>query len=390
MIEPPLPFGNAAARAYYVLLRGLVDRGHRVTAFAVCSKPGDAEKSRAIFPNPQFDLRCYALPGNRGFLGKVDTLVRPNSYMFSHELRCELGAELQKGFDILHLEQLWCGWLGKPYADRTLLSVHFLSSIDLGEAPVGSWRDRVTRINLFKAERRMLRHYRYIRTCSERLSREVVKINPMADVHSIPAGLESSLYEFIPRERRSQNPVVSIIGSMGWYPSHSAAVRLLTRLWPEIKKQVPNAVCQVVGRSARSSLSGFLDMPDVVIEENVPDIKPYFEKTSVLVYAPSRGSGTKVKIQESLAFGVPVVTTSEGIESLPGVDGVHAGVCEDDAGLIERTVRLLKDPDLQERQRLAGRKMVEESCGTKPILDAHEAIYWRILEQNIAGRPMTA
>ena len=41
MIEPPLPFGNAAARWYYVLLRGLVARGHRVTAFAACSKPGE-------------------------------------------------------------------------------------------------------------------------------------------------------------------------------------------------------------------------------------------------------------------------------------------------------------------------------------------------------------
>jgi len=34
MVEAPVPFGNAAARWYYVLLRELVARGHRVTAFA--------------------------------------------------------------------------------------------------------------------------------------------------------------------------------------------------------------------------------------------------------------------------------------------------------------------------------------------------------------------
>ena len=46
MIEPPLPFGNAAARWFYVLLRGLVERGHNVTAFATCSKP--EEMARAL------------------------------------------------------------------------------------------------------------------------------------------------------------------------------------------------------------------------------------------------------------------------------------------------------------------------------------------------------
>ena len=67
-----------------------------------------------------------------------------------------------------------------------------------------------------------------------------------------------------------------------------------------------------------------------------------------MVYAPSRGSGMKIKILEAMASGVPVVTTSEGVEGLPAVDGVHAGVCEDDAGLIDRTVALLEDPDAAE------------------------------------------
>src|ERR1700759_488474 len=60
MIEPPVPFGNAAARWYYVLLRGLVERGHRVTAFAACSKPKEVEEARALFPGPD-----YALPSTR-------------------------------------------------------------------------------------------------------------------------------------------------------------------------------------------------------------------------------------------------------------------------------------------------------------------------------------
>ena len=62
MVEPPLPFGTAAARWYYVLLRGLVQRGHRVTAFAVCSNPADVERAASIFPAPIIRHRS---PGRR-------------------------------------------------------------------------------------------------------------------------------------------------------------------------------------------------------------------------------------------------------------------------------------------------------------------------------------
>ena len=66
MIEPPLPFGNAVARWYYVLLKGLAECGHRVTAFATCSQAEDVEKALALFPASAFDLRCYEHPQRGG------------------------------------------------------------------------------------------------------------------------------------------------------------------------------------------------------------------------------------------------------------------------------------------------------------------------------------
>lgn len=46
MIEPPLPFGSAAGRWNHVLLKGLVERGHDVSAFASCIKPEEIEAAR--------------------------------------------------------------------------------------------------------------------------------------------------------------------------------------------------------------------------------------------------------------------------------------------------------------------------------------------------------
>lgn len=375
MIEPPLPFGNAAARWYYVLLKGLVERGHRVTALAACSKPKEIDEARALFPAPAYDLRAYPYPVRGGPAAKLETLRRPYSFMFGPDLRADLAAALAGGFDVLHLEQLWAGWLGLRHADRALVNVHHLQWIDLEETRPPTWRGRFEKWQIAATERRLVRAFTHFRSCSPRLVPEMLRVNPAAKITTVPVGMDPDQYPFIPDDRRTREPVVSVIGSMGWYPTHSAAVRLLTRLWPEVKKRVPAARVQCVGWSARSALKDFVGMPDVTIEENVPDIRPYFERTGVMLYAPGRGSGMKIKILESLGFGVPVVTTSEGVEGLPAEDGVHAGVCEDDAGLIDRTVRLLTDPAAQDRQRAAGRALLERHCGPKPTLDAIEAIY---------------
>ncbi|MBX6316466.1 MAG: glycosyltransferase, partial [Isosphaeraceae bacterium] len=189
------------------------------------------------------------------------------------------------------------------------------------------------------------------------------------------AGICLNHTAFPPPARPRGARVVGLIGSFGWHPTYSAGLRLLTRLWPEIKRRVPAARLQIVGRKARSALSPWAAGPDISLCENVPDTIPYFRSTDVLLYAPARGSGMKVKTLEAFALGTPVVTTSEGVEGLPAEDGVHAGLSEDDAGLIERTVALLEDPARRDRQRRAARALLESYCRPDPVLDRLEQVY---------------
>jgi glycosyltransferase involved in cell wall biosynthesis len=377
MIEPPLPFGNAAARWYYVLLKGLVERGHRVTTFAVCSKPKEIDEARVLFPAPDYDLNLYPFPVKKGIRAKLETLRRPYSYMFSPELKADLARRLTEPFDVLHLQELSAGWVGRNHADRALLNIHFLYSIDLEEADLGRWGWIQKRL-MRRAEGILLRSYPRVICLSDRLAAAVRAISPRSETTVIPLGLEPDNYSYIPDDRRPHEPVIALIGSMNWYPSRSAAVRLLTGIWPRIRARLPDARVEIVGWGARSSLREYLDLPGVTIEENVPDARPYFERAGVMVYAPGRGSGMKVKVLEAFALGLPVVTTGEGVEGIPAVDGVHAGVCEDDAGLAERAVRLLTDRERANRQRAAARTLLEQHCGPKPTLDAVEREYGRV------------
>lgn len=379
MIEPPLPFGNAAARWYYVLLKGLVQRGHRVTAFAACSNPDDIARAAELFPAPEYDLRSFAFPQRKGLRAKWQTLRQPFSYVFSDELRAEVKAELAAGFDLLHLEMMWSGWLGLDHTKRTLLNLHYLYDIDWQDVPVGTAGERRRRQHLLRAERSLLRRFPYVRTLTPRLTQRVQELHPAAEAQTVPLGLDTSLYEFRAAGRSTAVPTVGLVGSYNWGPTRSAALRLIDRLWPEIKRRVPAARLLIVGREARTALNEFVDLPNVEIKENVPDITPHMRRMNVMLYAPGRGSGMKVKVLESMALGIPVVTTSEGTEGLNAVDGVHAGISDDDDGLIERTVALLNDLDRAAQQSRAARGLVEADCDPNTALDAVERMYRQIL-----------
>ena len=374
MRQPPLPFGGAAARWLYVLLRGLVARGHRVTAFAACGPPG-GDPTRQLFSNPPYDLRVFPQPTRTGWLRKVEAARRPHSYVFSPELLRDLSRVLGEGFDLLHLEELWAGWLGLNVADRAILSVHNLWEIDLAAqrsaAPV---RYLMTK----RAERRLLRHYPNVVTLTPRLTDCIRRVNPLARVRTIPLGLALDQYVFTPPEDH-QHPTVGLIGTYSWAPTLSAAERLLDHLWPAIQTRVPHARLQLVGRRAKAMLAGRCLGQNVSVEEDVSDIIPYFRRLDVLLYVPKNATGMKVKVLEAMALGVPVVTNAEGAEGLPVEDGTHVGLAEDDGGLVDRAVALLESQERRQRQAGRARALVTTHCSGEAALDATEQNYRTVL-----------
>ncbi len=378
--DPPLPFGAPGARWFHTLYRGLVERGHSVTAFAACASQDEVVRTSDVYPRGDYDIRCYVQPPRRPVLSKIESLCKPHSYHYSRELQRDLLRELSRGFDIVQLEHLWTGWLNLKHIPNSVLNVHFLVGLDEGNDP-SSLREKLIKVRTHQAELQILRRYQNISTFSARDSAHVKTINPRSAVYTIPLGVDLSLYPFSAELPPADPPVLGLIGSFDWAPSHVAGIRLLTRLWPEIKRRVPAARLMMVGRSARKCFGAFAG-PEVTVEENVPDTIPYFRQLHTLLYAPGRASGMKVKVLEAFGLGTPVVTTSEGVQGMPAEDGVHAGIFEEDSGLIDRTVQLLTDATRRERQRRSARELLERYCGSRAALDQAESIYFDVLNRN--------
>ncbi len=72
------------------------------------------------------------------------------------------------------------------------------------------------------------------------------------------------------------------------------------------------------------------------------------------------GSGTRQKILESLAWGLPVVSTRLGAEGIDAVDGEHLLIRDDPDEFVDAIVLLMSDQVLWQKLRKAGRELVRE------------------------------
>lgn len=375
--DSPLPFENASSRLYYPLLKGLAERGHKVSSFVACRSAEDTRAIKAVFTPAKYDIRCYIVSKQR-FLGKFKTLLRPRSYTYSAELQRDLQKELRNNYDVLHLEHTWSGWLGLRQTNKTILNVHYLYSIDSSLYKPFTLIDSLRHWIILKGEKRLIKHYPHILTISERLAREIKSMSPNAFVATIPFPLDLSLYTFNQKKPMVDFPSIGLVGSFDWLPTLNAAERLLKKLWPKMKEQIPDLKLRLVGRSANKIIDYFGNLEGVEINEDVKDIEFYFNNIDVMVYVPTAASGVKVKVLEAFAFGTAIVTNSEGVEGISAVDGMHAGICDDDNGIIERTINLLNNPDLRKKQCFEARKLIEEKHNPKATVDELENIYRKI------------
>lgn len=369
--QPPDPFGNPAGRSHFALLKGLAARGHQVQCFSACSPIENGERAARHALDAGARIGIYPHPPLGNAVTRRLALVRqPFSSFISDDLRRGVDVACRRGYDVLHLEQLWTGYLGVGMP-RALLSVHHLELLDLHGSGFRSFEFFKAKMLAYRGERRMLPRFGNIRLTTNRLTRVVREINANASLFTVPIALDPSLYAFA--TPNGSEGTVGLIGGMTWEPGYNAAVRLINSVWPRVRRTRPAATLSVVGWQAPEQLARFAGVSGLTLSGYIPDAAAFFRCCTVLAYPLSRGSGMKVKILEAMAYGVPVVTTTEGIEGVDAENGLHAFVEDDDERFAERVVELLSDRDRRIRMTRAARALIEERY-------SHEATVSRILD----------
>ena len=177
---------------------------------------------------------------------------------------------------------------------------------------------------------------------------------PNVDV--VDNGIDRAFFENVAGTRDPAR--LLFLGALDWRPNLDAVGLLLDKIFPRVQTQAPDAQLVIVGRHPPVGLvERARRMQGVELHADVPDVRPYLGTCGAMAVPLRIGGGSRLKILEALACGLPVVSTRVGAEGLlltPGVDYVQA---EEDA-MADALVQAIRNPEAMQAMAQHGRRIV--------------------------------
>jgi sugar transferase (PEP-CTERM/EpsH1 system associated) len=112
-------------------------------------------------------------------------------------------------------------------------------------------------------------------------------------------------------------------GAMDYWPNVEGAVWFAEKIFPLIRKQVPQATFCIAGRNPAPAIQALGKMDGVEVTGTVPDMRAYLASANVCVVPLLIARGIQNKVLEAMAMQKPVVAT------FGAATGTNAQECEE-------------------------------------------------------------
>ena len=167
-----------------------------------------------------------------------------------------------------------------------------------------------------------------------------------------------------------------LVGNLTYAPNVEAAEMLVREILPRVRDLVDGEVAvELAGNyEPGGPIAALGSAGDVVVRGYVDDLADAYARADVAVVPLARGAGTRIKLLEALAAGVPAVTTSAGAAGLATENGRHLLIADDAEGLAAAVARVLLDEKLASALVRNGRALVEQSYSTAVVSERLRAL----------------
>ena len=166
------------------------------------------------------------------------------------------------------------------------------------------------------------------------------------------------------------------LGSLDWRPNLDAVRLLLDDIFPRVQGQEPRTKLTIVGRNPPNWLAARIaSQPNIDLQANVPDVRPYLTRAGMMVVPLRIGGGSRLKILEALACALPVVATSVAAEGLRLKSGRDLRIADGAEEMAEGVVDWIRQPQHAAVAARRGREVVIDQYGWGKLAEQLEAVW---------------
>jgi sugar transferase (PEP-CTERM/EpsH1 system associated) len=192
--------------------------------------------------------------------------------------------------------------------------------------------------------------------CSERERQTLLKHDPGARIEVIPNGVDVESFQSSPDTSSLRHDLL-LVGSMHYHPNVDAALFFAREVWPAIRQQRPDLRFVIVGAQPTAEVLKLGEQPGIIVTGTVDDVRPFYHNALAAVVPLRVGGGTRLKILEAMAAGVPVISTTVGAEGLPVTNGTDILLADSPRDFVESALLLAPDSELWKNLAKAGRSL---------------------------------
>jgi len=207
----------------------------------------------------------------------------------------------------------------------------------------------------------------------KRLMQSFIKDLP---VKIVPNGVDEKYFGKKVSRKAKKPTILFGIANFKWMQNKEGAKILIDRVWPSIKKQIPEAKLWIIGRHAPEFLS-WLKPNDILVQE-AKEPRRIYQQAWVLAAPMRSGGGSRTKFFEAMASGLPIVTTPQGIEGIEAKEEREIFVSNDLQELAKKAIRLLEDRDLAERVGIRARELVKKKYSWDKSAQELDRVYQEV------------
>jgi sugar transferase (PEP-CTERM/EpsH1 system associated) len=204
---------------------------------------------------------------------------------------------------------------------------------------------------------------------TEREARLARVIAPSARVRVVANGVDTDYFAPSGDTPSVGPPTIIFVGDMSYFPNQEAAISFAKNVFPLVRRAVPDASFQIVGRNPSPGVQALRQFDGVEVTGYVPDVRPFLAKAWAAVAPFSIAAGIQNKILEAMACGVPVVGTTRAVQGLSSGVARLVETGENAAQLAIAVIRLLGDRELARSRGMEGRQQVAADYSWRAALD---------------------